>query len=403
MAATLEPRPPAPLSLSRNGWPWRLALLLIALLLGLIGFTSGVGVSERDSVRGAGILAHLYYTLGLFIFGGMDLGTPVGGPLYGRIALWGAYFLAPLITITAVVEALILFVGTDRIRRNRLSDHIVVVGTERLTHLFLRRLRDEAPKKAVIVLGAPEQAAQLEDLRERFRVHILVGRPTSRVALRRLRLDRASRILVLNRDDFLNFDTATRMLELCPRVAPHLTVHVRDLVFLRSIRSLRLPVLTNVFNGHARAASYLVEELLVAHFHETEQTDVVVLAGFGSFGQTVLHQLQELAEGQFDHVLILDNEASLHTATFEDQVGFSDSYTREAFDGDIRFPEVWAPIRKRFDEWGGEPVIIVGSGDDQANVRVALTLAERYPSAVVIARNEKQWSFADALAKEAPI
>ena len=56
-----------------------------------------MGVSERD-LADAGILTRAYYTLGLFFLGGLDLGTPVGGPEAARTVLWLAYFAAPLIT-----------------------------------------------------------------------------------------------------------------------------------------------------------------------------------------------------------------------------------------------------------------------------------------------------------------
>ena len=59
--------------------------------------TLGVEVSERD-LTGEGLLGRLYYVLGLFVLGGLDLGTPMGGPAFGRVLLWFAYFGAPLIT-----------------------------------------------------------------------------------------------------------------------------------------------------------------------------------------------------------------------------------------------------------------------------------------------------------------
>lgn len=399
---SLPEPPPSPIDKPWRGLRWRLALAGVAVGLGLIGFASGVGTTDRDTVLGADGLTHLYYTLGLFIFGGMDLGTPVDGPLYGRVALWGAYFLAPAITASAVVSAVLRAVGGDQlIMQARLSGHVVVVGCDRLTRLYLRRLRNASAHTQVLVVGAPGQDAQLEELRDRFRVHVLEGRPTARVTLRKMRLEQASLALVLTSDDFTNFDVATRMLEVDPTVETKLHVHVHDLVFLRSIQSQgrSLPVLKNVFNGHERAAKRLVGLHLLRHFKRTEEQDSVVLAGFGDFGQTVLDELQKNAEGYFDRVVIVDTAVRQQAATFQDQVGFQDHYQRELLEGDIRFPEVWQRVNTYVDLGQGAPVVLIGSGDDQANVRVALTIAEQFPNALTFARNEKQWSFADSLSR----
>ena len=43
---------------------------------GLLGLLSGVEVSARSGVPQADLLTKVYYTLGLFVLGGMDLGTP---------------------------------------------------------------------------------------------------------------------------------------------------------------------------------------------------------------------------------------------------------------------------------------------------------------------------------------
>jgi hypothetical protein len=104
--------PPA-LRGGRSVWApvaWRGAAILAAFLCAWIALLAGVGVTERDLVS-AGTAERVYYVLGLFVMGGIDLGTPVGGPLYARALLWIAYFAAPLITASAVIEAAIRLVS----------------------------------------------------------------------------------------------------------------------------------------------------------------------------------------------------------------------------------------------------------------------------------------------------
>ena len=102
---------PRPIESLRRGWLWwRLLVLVVVVAIGVTGLTAGVELSERPGVPDSGLPAKVYYTLGLFVFGGLDLGVPRGGPLWGRVLLWVAYFAAPAITTSALLEGLLLMV-----------------------------------------------------------------------------------------------------------------------------------------------------------------------------------------------------------------------------------------------------------------------------------------------------
>ena len=64
------------------GWRWIAVGLIFGL--GLTAFASGVSLTERPDVTAAPILERVYYILGLFVVGGLDLGTPVGGPTWAQ-------------------------------------------------------------------------------------------------------------------------------------------------------------------------------------------------------------------------------------------------------------------------------------------------------------------------------
>lgn len=391
---------------SRLRWKWfrgRTAALVVTLGLGLAGFLSGVSVTERPEVVSSGFLPKLYYTLGLFIFGGMDLGTPVGGPWIGRAALWTAYFCAPIITASAVVEAVLRMVGADALLLRRLEGHIIVAGCGRLTRLYLERLRQVDPDRAVVVVGSAAEASGFDELRELHRAQVLEGDITSPAILRKLRLDHAARVLLLTEDDFTNLDAASNILEIAPSIAPHVLVHVGDLRFMRSMAGTRLAQRCHVFNGHQIAAAHLVQSWLLEYFDRTVRTDQVVIAGFGRFGQTVLDELQREAAGGFDRVVLVDLEATRRAAIFDEQVGFADGYEVRIVDGDIRDPAIWKTVEEHIDMQRDAPVFVVGSGIDRSNLRIALNLATRFPKGLTIARSDRKWSFAEAFSRETGI
>ena len=118
-------------SRQRLGWRWPAAAALF--LLAFVGLLSGVGLSERPDVGASSLLTKAYYSLGLFVVGGLDLGTHDSGPWFGRTMLWVAYFGAPLLTASAVVEAVIRVMAPRRWQMRRLQNHIVIAGTSDLT------------------------------------------------------------------------------------------------------------------------------------------------------------------------------------------------------------------------------------------------------------------------------
>lgn len=392
------------LSPERVRWfRWRALALIAVVILGFAGLLSGVGVSERPDLPSAGVLPKLYYTFGLFLLGGMDLGTPNGGPWLGRAVLWAAYFAAPAITASAVIETVLAVLGMDSLWLRRLRGHVVVVGAGRMTELYLRRLRIHRPRVPVVVIGEAHDASALEDLRLTFRAQVVVGDITSIAMLERLRLARAARVLLLGEDDFTNLDAASRILAVAPELDRRLIVHVGDLRFLRSMATSKLAGRCTVFNGHQIAAAHLVDAHLLAHFRRTEPQDVVVLAGFGRFGQTVLDELQRRAAGAFERVIIVDLDGRRARAEFDDEVGVLPGYVLDVVEGDLRDPGVWREVEARLGSELEAPVFVVGSGVDRIDLRIALGIARRHADAYVVARSEKQWTFAEEVSAEAGI
>jgi hypothetical protein len=380
---------------------WRFGLPVLAFVLGVVGFLSGVGVTERELAE-TGALSKIYYTLGLFLFGGMDLGTPTGGPAWGRGLLWTAYFMAPAITASAVIDAALRVLAPER-RLARMRDHVVVAGAGQLTLLYLRRLRQSDPRGPVVVVVAPGAAAAAAELRDAHGARVVVGDVASPAILRRLNLGHARRVLLLTEDDFTNLDAATQILAEVPRLGPDVVVHVSDLRFLHSMAGTRMERRCQIFNGHQIAASHLVQTRVLDHFHRTGPRDLVILAGFGRFGETVLGQLQQSAAGGFDHVVIIDVDAEQRALVFAEEVGFVAGYRRDVVAGDLRDPGLWHRLAEQVDLAGKEPVFVLGSGVDRTNLRTALWLARKYPRAFVLARSEARWRFAEEVSREAGI
>lgn len=380
-----------------RGIAWRGLILLAALLAGFVALEAGVGFSERDGVENADFATHLYYTIGLFVLGGLDLGMPAGGPDWARYLLWVVYFAAPLITAASVIEGVLRAVAPARWRLRRLRGHIIVVGCGRTGRLYLRRMRQSRPNKTVLMVDIRPDHPAVDEIREVHRAQFLAGDIRDEAVLDGLRLAYADRVFLFTGDDFANLDAAARIREKVPALARRTIVHVADLHFYRVMRKTPLAQTCELVNKHLIAAKQLVSSRLIAHFEMTERLDIVVLAGFGRFGQTVLHRLQEMACDKFDRVVIIDTRAGEAAARFDEQVGFSGFYQRQIIEGDLRDPRVWQRV-EGIDN--AQPVFIIGSGDDSTNLSTALWIASAFRNAYVLSRGFYRSVAADMVSKE---
>ena len=117
------------LSISAINISWRWLAAVIFFSMALSGLLMGVSLSERPSVYTAEILTKVYYSLGLFVVGGLDLGTPQGGPILGRTFLWIAYFGSPILAASTLIEAILRVLTPHKWRLHRIKNHIVIAGS----------------------------------------------------------------------------------------------------------------------------------------------------------------------------------------------------------------------------------------------------------------------------------
>jgi Trk K+ transport system NAD-binding subunit len=227
------------------------------------------------------------------------------------------------------------------------------------------------------------------------RARWLTGNVTRDDILEALSLDRARRVLLLTGDDFANLDAASKMLARAPQLRERLAVHVSDLRFKR----LMGDVGADVFNIYQIAAVELVETALLPYFERTDFRDVLVFAGFGRLGQTILDELQRRAPESMDAVAIIDTEAEERTLVFDEQVGFTGDYTRHTIEGDANNLSVWRRADElcRFEDRA--PAFLLVSGSDALNLRIAMRLAGRYPRSMILARSYFRSPFAESLSE----
>lgn len=387
----------ADLAPSRVGWRWFAAIGLFAFAM--IGQGLGVELSERMGTP-SGWLTRAYYSLGLFVVGGLDIGMPTGGPGYARALLWIAYFGAPLLTASAVIEAVVRLVSPQRWQLRRLKDHIIVAGASNLTRYYLQVLRSHDPNATVVLVTNTPDSPEARDIEQSFQVTVISGVINGEFLVKNLRISKARRILLFGENDYQSFEAAALMMARRPAIADRIVLHCHNLRFLRSMQQTQLIKRITSFNAYHLAASGLVQEHLLGHFQKTQERDVVVLAGFGRFGQTILEELQQHAAGEMATVAVIDTDAKRRMLVVDEQDRIEGSYQREVLEGDIADPDVWLRLGESVDLSVGEPVIVLGTGNTAQNLRAGMWIKSNYPRAIVHVRTNGKSRLAAEIGKE---
>ena len=359
-----------------------------------------MGVSERPEVASGGPLMLAYYSLSLFVVGGVDLGTPVGGPLWAQGLVWMSYFGAPVLAAWTLIQAILRSFAPQSWQLRRLKNHVIVVSSSELSLTYLRKLRRVNPSVQVVVACKNCDQSTADEIRESFNAPVVTGDITHRFFLEQLRPHLARRILLLGNNSLRSYEAASHILELVPTIGKRLIIHCGRLRFMRAMADTRVARECQTFNSYHLAASGLVRNDLVQHFLETKRKDAVILAGFGRFGQTIIEELQALALDEMRSMVIIDNDVERRVMVADEQMKFAGNYRRELFEGDISHPEVWRQVWDTVNVDSDDTVIVLGTGSEEENMRTALWLRKKAPRARIIARSSTHSRFASEVGRD---
>lgn len=356
--------------------------MLSSLGLAMTAFRVGVDVSARPGLPGAGVFTQVYYSLGLFVLGGLDLGVPTGGPVWARAVLWTAFFLSPLITTSAVVEGILRASRPEWIARLGRRNHVVVVGAGKLGVLCLEGLCKGRQTPRLVVVDVDLHHANAEEVRSRFAADFVAGDVRHGSTRSVLRLGAARGVILVTGNDLVNMEAAWNILDDHPGLP--VAVHVADIALTRDVPPL--PTGAETFNAHRMAAEHLYKEHLEARFAATKSDDVVVVAGFGRFGQTITEQLLRTAQQELAKIVVVDISARARLGLFEQQVqDLPGGVARVAIDGDLADPETWRRVAEEIGDIEDAPAYVLGTDNDSANLRASMLLrAQNHDSAIYV-------------------
>jgi Trk K+ transport system NAD-binding subunit len=353
-------------------------------------FATGVVTSERPGLGSGPWIAWIYYAGSLFVFGGVDLGVPTGGSAVGRALLWAAYILAPTVTTTAVAEAFLKLVRPRWFHR-RLSDHMVIMGAGQVGRLYVNAVHSLDPGRPILVADVTDPAEDFPDVES-----VQLGTAQAQV-FADLQLERARGMVIVTKDDLANLEMAWSVHSEYPDL--RVAVHVGDLALLRPVERASTGASPTGFNTRQITAAYLYQIHLALHFEATEYRDVVVLAGFGPFGQTILELLVAEAQTELEAVVVVDPDATARLRQFQADVGRTGVRVL-GLDLDVADPATWDRVASEIADIGATPVYVLCGSDELLNLRAALFLRRMSSDPRIFVRCFHRSPFLKSLAKE---
>ena len=378
----------------------QVASATILFLLSLIAVNMGVEVTQRPGIDEASLLTQVYFSIGLFFLAGWEYGAPTAGPLWAQWLLWISYFGAPILTVATAAEKLYELLDTKHWRIRRFKNHYLIFSSGELASTYLKVLRSAEPKAKVILICTSLTSAKTKELTERYRVITIDGEPTMPLLLARLNLAYAKKVCLFGRDDMTTLDAATRILSIAPNLRGKLLVHCDNLRFVRALESTSVSSQAIIFNKYNLAANALVKNVLLEHFKESPELDVVILAGFGRFGQSVLEAVIRIAERELDQVIIIDRDAKRRALVVDEQQKIGVNYNRSIIEGDIADPSIWNQVAEITNLSKGSPTLLINTGEDRINFNISIFLKHKHPNAFIFSRTHSDNVFADEVASE---
>ena len=377
-------------------WLWRAALSLSVVAVALGGLAAGVQFSERTT--SGHVLERLYYVVGLFLMGGIDLGVPTGGPAFARAGMWVAYFVAPAITVAALIEAVLRVIQPRWFYSRGYHDHVVVVGLGQLGSVVLDGLRHSDPTRMIVVVDRDASLASKLPAKERQLIRFLRGDIRASSTIEQLKLDRAKGVVLATGSNLTNFEAA---FDLKMR-ASHLScvAHVGDDEMLREAQTILEAKGHGIrlFSSHELVAAELYRSTLAGLVKAITRDQPVVVAGFGRFGQTIVELLEQQSRDDAGKLVIVDRAAMALMEPFEDRHG-KHRRPRTAVDGEIAEPSVWRWVEAALEGRAAEATYIFGTPNDTLNLEAAMAIRRQHGEARIFVRCARPSALTSLLAE----
>ncbi len=289
---------------SSKGWLVRFTVPILIVIISTICFQFGVNVENISNEDSKGIFMHILYSLSLFTLGGVSLGVPISGPLWGIRLLYVMYYLAPAVSLGALVEH--LFTSARFYLRFKIlqGNHFVIIGAGRvatqipeiLNHFYKKKYKRTKLGIQVPIVVADKNKGALFS-----KYNIISCNAEDAAIIKNLNLEKANMIFILTDNDWINvnlfFQLKNHFLSK-PNLKkiPKIFIRIKSEDILIELKQNHIQSQFVFFNVHIEAIEIMMNEAKMKdpiynkwlNMIKQSCPQTIIFVGFGRFGQHTL-------------------------------------------------------------------------------------------------------------------
>ena len=364
---------------------WKYILVFVVLFTSWISFIQTDMVGIDNSYR---YVQALYYSIVIFILGGIDIGVPRGGSNTVINILWICYFFAPLLTASFVYQ-----VVQERIL-SRLSPllrgHTIICGLGRNGKLIYDLVKEYAPKRhKIVIIEKNSQNAYSELLEKDPATWWLKNDFTSLAILRKAKIHNASHIILTTNRDLQNLNTIFGVNELeKTKKDVKLSCHLGDLNLHGNLKTTLLNeekfANLKLFNGYHCVTRRLYKNWIVKPGYLSSDGNIFIILGFGRFGRMLYsHLIADMSRTHQDEIIIVTLKTSYEVDQLQYNWAKQDVTTQckihPSLKMDVHDPALWEKLAKIVAKTQKQVHIFVCMDNDIGNLDVAISMKRNGP------------------------
>jgi len=359
---------------------WKYFLFVLILLLAWTSFLQTTMVSESGPGR---YFEALYFAVSLFIIGGLDIGLPAGGSGTIITLLWVCYFLAPLMTLSAVYQVI-----QEKLLSRfspRWSNHSVICGLGRNGKLIYDLIKEHEPKShRIIVIEKDPNNSRSIFLRKSKTTWWLQDDFSQTAVLRRANVQRAKRVYITTNLDITNLNTLVSIQGMPDRRKSLQTFfHLGNLGLheLWKESFLHDPLYSGVtiFNGYQVVTRRLYRRWVLQQEYLDPRGNIFIILGYGRFGQMLFYHLTNDRERKsHDDIVVVTRRMNVDLKRRKFQWAQENAargcFIHNPIEGDIHASDMWEMVAGKIRDSRKNAIVFLCRDGDMENLELAVNM-----------------------------
>lgn len=306
----------------------RIAIPFIIVVLVVSAFKNGVVVSDKPELHQQPVSILIFHAINLFTLGAKDLGQPIDGPIGWQWTMLIMYYLAPIISLTALAEIIYLLSRPFLPLLLYRGKHYIIIGHGRVGkagHEVLKEFFGKGIQTVFVDKQVKESGGGFNIFHWR---RLYINRDINDVrTLDDLRINKCNGVIIATDNEWLNLKAYYHIKKTISENTPIFTrLASPDLINFMNAREITqgehaIPNHHRFFNIHVAASGQLFDEQLInkdvkqgydvfRKWHDCEIENWFFF-GFGRFANSFLSEV--LRDNKFmstvKNIIIVDKSA----------------------------------------------------------------------------------------------